>query len=139
MAGGRLVVSATVRRTGVRAMFLIGGAVCVASLAMASLPWGAAWSAAWLAALGLGVAGFWPTIMGCAGDRFPQAGASMFSLLSAAGNFGGIISPIAIGLVGAHAGLHAAMRMLALAPLAVVAMVWTLAAPPKAPPGEHLA
>jgi fucose permease len=124
MAAGRLTTSAVIHRVGARGLFLAGGALCAAALLLASVPRGPAWSAAWLALLGFGVAGFWPTILACAGDRFPRAGASMFSLLAATGNSGGILAPIAIGFVGEHAGLHAAMRMLALAPVGAVALVW---------------
>ena len=45
-----------------------------------------------LAVLGLGVSGLWPTILSLAGDRFPQAGASMYSLLHTSGNLGGLVS-----------------------------------------------
>jgi len=125
MAVGRLTVSAVIYRLGVRRLFLVGGALCAMSLMMASLPVGSIWSAGWLALLGLGVAGFWPTIIATAGDRFPRAGASMFSLLSAAGNLGGVVGPVAIGLVADHSGLHIAMRVMALVPVATLVLIWS--------------
>jgi MFS family permease len=130
MAVGRLTVSAVIHRLGVRRLFVIGGALCAVSLVMASLPnipfgpLGPIWSASWLALLGLGVAGFWPTILATAGDRFPKAGASMFSLLSATGNLGGVVGPVTIGLVADCSGLNLAMRLMALVPLAALALVW---------------
>ena len=124
MAIGRLTVSAVIHRLGVRRLFLIGGALCTTSLVMASLPLGSIWSAGWLALLGLGVAGFWPTILATTGDRFPRAGASMFSLISATGNLGGVVGPVVIGLVADRAGLHLAMRLMALVPVAALVLVW---------------
>ena len=59
---------------------------------------GPAWSVFWLTVFGFGVSAFWPTIMACAGDRYPQAGASMYSLLAAAGCFGGAVGPMTVGL-----------------------------------------
>jgi MFS family permease len=138
MAVGRLTVSAVIQRLGVRRLFVIGGALCAVSLAMASLsresigsvswlaflPLGPIWSASWLALLGLGVAGFWPTILATAGDRFPRAGASMFALLSATGNLGGVVGPVTIGLVADRGDLYLAMRLMALVPVAALVLVW---------------
>jgi MFS family permease len=123
MAVGRLTTSAVIHRLGVRRLFAIGGALCAASLAMASLPMGPIWSAGWLALMGLGVAGFWPTILATAGDRFPRAGASMFSILSATGNLGGVVGPVVIGLVADCWGLHSAMRLMALVPVAAMVLI----------------
>jgi fucose permease len=41
----------------------------------------------------------------------------MFSLLAAVGNFGGVVGPMTIGVVGDRVGLHAGMAALILAPL----------------------
>lgn len=135
MALGRLSNSALVNRLGPRRLFIIGGAICAGCLLLAALPLGqgrlaALWPVVWLTVLGLGVAGFWPTIMGCAGDRYPAAGASMFSLLSAAGNFGGVVGPHSIGLLGQSIGLRLGMAILAAAPaLLVMTMVKLLRKP----------
>ncbi|MCG3178718.1 MAG: hypothetical protein BIFFINMI_01047 [Phycisphaerae bacterium] len=119
MAAGRLSCSFLVDRLGPRRMFLGGGAICAVSLLLASLPVGTGFTVFWLAVLGFGVAGFWPTILGCAGDRFPRAGASLYSVLSAAGNLSGVAAPVAMGFAGEAWGLPAAMRLLILAPLCV--------------------
>jgi len=58
-----------------------------------------------------------PTILACAGNHFPQGGASMFSLLAAVGNFGGVVGPLLIGLVAERWNLKAGMATLILAPL----------------------
>ncbi|MFB3890384.1 MAG: sugar MFS transporter [Phycisphaerae bacterium] len=120
MAVGRFSSTAIVHRIGPRLLFVLGGAVCVAGLLLAALPLGAFNTILWLSVVGFGVAGFWPTVLGCAGDRFPQAGASMYSVLSAVGNFGGVVGPMAIGLAAKSFGLQAGVALLAVAPLAAV-------------------
>jgi fucose permease len=76
----------------------------------------------WIA-LGAGVlSGFtgsclWPSTLGLAGDRYPQAGASMFGFLAAAGNFGGIFMPWAVGLVADQTSIARGLAASALAPL----------------------
>lgn len=121
MAAGRLGTSALVGWLGPRRMFIAGAALsaaclllsayCAAVLQSSLLTVGA------LTVLGLGVAGMWPTIVGCAGDKYPRAGASMYSLLAATGNFGGVIGPAAIGLASGSLGLGGAMAALAAAPV----------------------
>ena len=88
-----------------------------------------------LAVLGLAVSGLWPTVLALAGDRFPTAGASMYSLLSAAGNLGGLVGPLVIGLVAERWGLRSGMAVLVVAPLVVVALQQYLRRSPS-PDGE---
>ena len=47
------------------------------------------------ASVAVGLAGscLWPTTLGVAADRFPRGGATMFALLAAFGNLGGILTP----------------------------------------------
>ena len=123
---GRLLTSAIVVRWGSRTVFGFGGVLCALSLLMAALPMGTAFTIFWLSVLGFGVAGFWPTILGCAGDRYAQAGASMFSLLTAAGILGGAVGPMAIGLVAETYGLRVAMALLAVAPVTVLCLLLRL-------------
>jgi MFS family permease len=123
MLVGRLGVAAVVDRLGPRLVLVAAGLICAAGLLLAALPLGAAWSVCWLTVMGLGVGAFWPTIIGCAGDRYPQAGASMFSLLSASGNFAGIAGPMIVGAVADVHGLQAGMAVLAVAPILVAAIM----------------
>ncbi|RKY05272.1 hypothetical protein DRP77_01490 [Candidatus Poribacteria bacterium] len=67
--------------------------------------------------LGLCVAPFWPTIMAICSERFPGGGATMFTLLSAAGNGGGMIFPALVGLISDRAGLRVGIGTLALLPI----------------------
>jgi len=123
MAVGRLGASALVHRLGVKRLFAAEGILCSASLLLAAMPVGAWFSLCWLTVLGFCVACFWPTALAWAGDQFPRAGASMFSLLSAAGAFGGVAAPVAIGVIADRLSLNVAIALLAAAPLLALALV----------------
>jgi fucose permease len=78
---------------------MIGGAVLATALyAIASLsPW--PWvSLAACVLSGLAVSLFWPGLLSVAAARFPQAGASMFALLSASGDLGAGLAPWVVGV-----------------------------------------
>jgi len=126
MAAGRFCTSALVHRIGVKRLFIGGALLCSVSLLLAAMPVGTVFSIFWLCVLGFAVAGFWPTIMGCAGDRFPTAGASMYSLLGAAGNFGGVVGPVSIGFVAQKYSLNRAIALLAVAPVIIVMLMLML-------------
>lgn len=144
MATGRLSLSFLASKLGQRRLLAAGGALCALSLLMAAVPpeWlarfgfnpGPTWTIVWLTLVGLGVSGFWPLICSSAGDRYPQGGATMFSVLSAAGNCGGVAGPLAIGLIAESLSLPAAMACLTLAPvlLAVLTMAALRPGPRKA-------
>jgi MFS family permease len=68
---------------------------------------------------GMAVSALWPTTLGVTADRFPHGGATMFALLAAFGNAGGIIN-LAIGSIGQHRGLHTAMACVAICPAAMM-------------------
>lgn len=126
LTAGRLAGSAAMNRMGPRWLLVAGGAICTASILLASAGLGAAFTILWLAVLGLGVSVFWPTLLGMAGDRFPQAGASMYSLLSAFGSAGAIVGPWLVGVTAEAAGsLRLAMMLTAIAPAsAIVLALW---------------
>ena len=129
LAAGRLAASFLAHRLGPRRLLAGGGLLCAIGLVLAALPVGTGFSIFWLAVAGFGVAGFWPTILGCAGDRFPRAGASMFSLLSAMGAAGCMLGPLAVGLIAEASVLPIAMGALAIAPLLAIACVACMAGP----------
>jgi MFS family permease len=110
--------------------------LCIVGLLMAALSSSAWGGIFWLSMLGLGVAGFWPTTLACTGDAYPRGGASMYSLLSAAGNIGGIVGPIAIGFVADRIGLAGGMAMLAIAP-AVSTAAMLLLLPRRKQPSQR--
>ncbi len=59
----------------------------------------------------------WPSTLGVAADRYPQSGASMFALLSALGNFGGIIMPWGVGVIADKSSIALGIAFSALCPL----------------------
>jgi fucose permease len=134
MATGRFAASALVTRVGVHRLLAWAAAACMLCLAAVALPWGTAFRIACLGIVGLGVACFWPTLLAMAGDRFPQAGTSMFSVLSAVGGAGCAAAPVAVGCLGSVSGnLAWGIASLAVAPALILAVNAYLRK------GEHLA
>ncbi len=72
-----------------------------------------------LASVAVGFTGscLWPSLLGVTADRFPQGGASMFALLGATGNVGGIFMPWIVGLIADHAALKLGIATSTLCPL----------------------
>ncbi len=62
----------------------------------------------------------WPTTLAVAADHYPRGGATMFALLGALGNFGGIFMPWLVGLVADYWGLRWGLASGALCPLAML-------------------
>lgn len=124
MGIGRLGTSVLVHRVGPRRLFVVGGVACAACLLLSATSDQSWLRALWLVLLGFGVAGFWPTIMACAGDRFPHAGATMYAILAAAGALGGFVGPAAIGAVAELRDLSTAMAALAVAPLVMAGLLY---------------
>jgi fucose permease len=67
----------------------------------------------------------WPTTLAIAVDRYPQGGATMFALLGALGNFGGIFMPWVVGAVADYWGLRWGLASATLCPLLMIlALQW---------------
>lgn len=121
MAAGRLLASGLSARLGERRLMIAAAALCTACLLTAALPLPRGLIIAALATAGLGVACIWPTLLGLAGDRFPRAGASMFSSLSTCGAMGCAIAPALMGWIAEATGrLAPAMAALAAAPAMIM-------------------
>lgn len=117
MVFGRLGAGSLARRLSARRLLLFGCAGCIAAYLLsagAPVPFLALASCI---GMGITVSCLWPTTLALAADRFPHGGASLFSYLAAAGNFGCIVTPWAIGIVSQTASLPVAMACSALAPL----------------------
>lgn len=123
MVAGRAASAWAARRLPATTILATGAAITAVGLALAcAVP--QAWATiALLAVFGLGVAALWPTTLALAGDRFPQAGASMFSLLPAMGNLGGVTGPVVIGCVAEVSTLRLGMATLAVAPLLIFLLI----------------
>ncbi len=109
------------------------GLVCVAAAACGVLYLVAAWAPVAPVALaacmlvGLTVSVLWPTNLGITADQIPQGGATLFAVLSAAGNLGCLIMPWAAGAIAKASDLNWAMAAGAACPLLLVgamAVVW---------------
>ena len=62
----------------------------------------------------------WPTTLAVAADRYPHGGATMFALLGALGNFGGIFMPWLVGVVADLWGLRWGLATATVCPLAMI-------------------
>ena len=123
MACGRFGASALVNRVGPKTVFLGFGLVSSVSLVLAAVFVDPMLTIFFLCVLGLGVSAAFPTIVGFAGDYFPQGGASMYALLAAASTFGGVVGPMGIGLAADGIGIRHAMVVLAVVPLMAMALL----------------
>jgi MFS family permease len=68
----------------------------------------------------------WPTMLAVTADRYPQGGATMFGLLAAFGNAGGIIMPWIVGWVADRHSIHWGIAVSAIAPATMLLLVAAL-------------
>ena len=80
-------------------------------------------------AAGLAGSSLWPSMLGASADRFPQGGATMFALLAALGNAGGVFMPWAIGVAADRWTLRAGLAMSAVCPLLMALLLSRLSHP----------
>lgn len=126
MAAGRMVAGAVgTRLDPYRAMLAGCGASVLLFIAGAFLPLA---PAALVACILAGFAGssLWPTMLAVSADRWPRGGASMFALLAAAGNAGGIVMPWLVGWIADRSDLRWGLAVSALAPLLMAPLVLRL-------------
>ena len=96
----------------------------------------------WLALLSGVLVGFtgsclWPSTLAVTADRFPLGGASMFALLAASGNLGGIWMPWAVGAIADRYTLALGLGTAATCPfLMVFGLVW-MRRQPVVEPGKR--
>ena len=93
---------------------------CWTSVVLFLLACFAPWPIVALAAsVAVGLAGscLWPTTLGVAADRFPRGGASMFGLLAAFGNLGGILMPWLVGVTADRSSLRLGLATSTACPL----------------------
>ena len=117
MAAGRIAVGAAGHRLNPFTLLL---ACCWGSVALFLVGCFSPWPAPALAAcMAVGVTGstLWPSLLGVAGDRFPHGGASMFGMLAAFGNFGGVFMPWMVGVAADRIGMRVGLSTATLCPL----------------------
>jgi fucose permease len=117
MALGRILAGLIGRRVDSIRLMLD---CCWTSVVLFLLACFAPWPAVALAAsVAVGLAGscLWPTTLGVAADRFPQGGATMFGLLAAFGNLGGILMPWLVGVTSDWSSLRLGLATSTACPL----------------------
>lgn len=126
MAIGRMVVGAATRKLNAYQIMAWGCALSVGLFFMGSfLPIPSLALAACIAA-GFTGSCLWPTMLAVTADRYPQGGATMFGLLAAFGNAGGIFMPWIVGWVADLKDLHWGIAVSAVAPAVMFALVLVL-------------
>jgi fucose permease len=123
MAVGRLGLGLIEHRIDAIALLMI---CCVASallfVAGAAAPPG--WALAACILTGLSGSILWPSTLALASDRYPHGGATMFAVLGALGNAGGITMPWIMGVIADHFSLALGVGSGALcAVLMIVALI----------------
>lgn len=82
-------------------------------------------------AVGLTGSCLWPSMLGVTADRFPYGGASMFGLLGALGNFGGVFMPWTVGIMADHTSLNLGIATATLCPLLMALLLIWMARQPQ--------
>lgn len=125
MALGRILVGMNGQRIQPMPLMI---ACCVASLLLFVVGCFAPWPiVALLGCVAVGLTGscLWPSMLGVTADRYPNGGASMFGLLSAAGNLGGISMPWLVGFAADHSTMRWGLFTSAACPLLMaVILIW---------------
>jgi fucose permease len=117
MALGRIFAGLIGRRVDSIRLML---GCCWTSVVLFLLACFAPWPAVALAssvAVGLAGSCLWPTTLGVAADRLPQGGATMFGLLAAFGNLGGILMPWLVGVTSDWSSLRLGLATSTACPL----------------------
>ena len=116
-------ISASVAALRVRNEWILGGSmgVALAALLLLGQAGSVAVALAALAAVGLGFAAIYPTVMAITARAYPRRFAAMVGVLVAAGGLGGILFPWLGGVVGQASGLRATIWLDTLAAAALLA------------------
>ncbi|NLN94004.1 MAG: MFS transporter [Candidatus Hydrogenedens sp.] len=117
MAGGRLAAPGVLKKMGSYGVLFAGIFLCIACYLLGTLIPVPAIALAACVLAGLACSVLWPTWLGITADIFPQGGASMFALLAALGNFGGLVVPWIIGGIAEHSSIRSGLLIGTLAPV----------------------
>ncbi len=127
MAAGRLAGSRIAKHASPSGMVIASALASAALILLMSQPYSPTLSLVSGTLLGVAVAPLWPTTLALAASRFPNGGATMFSMLAAAGNAGGFFVPLAVGLVAEQWDMHWGLASIVVLPLLLVAIIATTA------------
>ncbi|MDP0497099.1 MAG: MFS transporter [Verrucomicrobiota bacterium JB024] len=123
MALGRMIISVIGHRVDPITLMKWG---CVASVVLFVV--GCFFPVAWVALTACVLVGFtgsclWPTTLAVTADHYPNGGASMFAVLAAMGNAGGIFMPWVVGAVADVSNLSWGISVSLLAPLLMLPLL----------------
>ena len=124
MAAGRFFVSAMGHRLGPKLLFTAGAAICGSGVLLVLISPSLWLTMVCFSGIGFGAAELMPTVFASGGDRFPQAGVIMYSLLISSVMFGGAVGTFLIGWVAYSAGLRIGMSTLTVASILAIALMW---------------
>ena len=127
MAAGRMTAGVVSARVPVQRLMAWSCAAAALSilLAGASRQPGLALGSAIF--VGFATSCLWPSTLGIAADRFPAAGPTLFGVLSAVGNLGGVLVPWSIGIIGDSRSLSLGLAGSALGPLLILGILFAMA------------
>jgi len=125
MALGRMSIAAASARFTPMTLMLAGCAATVALFVVACFaPWPVVAMAGCIA-VGFTGSALWPSMLATSADLFPRGGATMFGVLAALGNAGGIFMPWGVGVVADHSSMHLGIFTAAACPLLmIVCLLW---------------
>ncbi|HPG68595.1 MAG TPA: MFS transporter [Candidatus Hydrogenedentes bacterium] len=123
MIAGRFAAGSVAKIVRPLPMMVVSCAGCVSCYLIGA--WAPSPPLALAACSGVGVmvSCLWPTTLSIAADQFPHGGASMFSLMAAAGNLGCFVTPWVIGVISQATSLRVGLGVATLAPFVLLAIV----------------
>lgn len=126
MAAGRMVVGAAGARLDSFKVMAWGCGLSVVLFVAGAFGPSPSWCLVACVAAGFTGSCLWPTMLAVTADRFPQGGATMYGLLAAFGNAGGIVMPWIVGWIADRHDLHWGLATSAIAPALMIAVVLRL-------------
>ncbi len=125
MTVGRLGIMFLPKTFGAIPLMLVSCGATAILFPIASFAPNPAWAVAACILVGLSGSCLWPTTLAIAAERYPHGGATMFALLGALGNFGGIFMPWLVGVIADNWGLRWGLASGTLCPLIMLlALHW---------------
>lgn len=117
MAAGRIAAGRIGPRLDAYRLLLGCCWISVAFFLLACAAWWPYLALAACVAAGLSGSCLWPSLLGVLADVYPRGGASMFGMLAACGNLGGVCMPWAVGAIADRASLAGGLAVSAACPL----------------------
>jgi len=120
MAIGRITVGIIGKR--VNPFTILLGSCCgtaILFVVCSFAPWSGVALAACIA-VGFTASCLWPSTLGVTADQFPRGGVTMFGMMAAVGNMGGVFMPWMIGIVADLANMRWGLSTAVLCPLILV-------------------